>query len=95
MITSDDVLTVLKEEAEEDALRLAGVGDEEITDGVFKKTKRRFNWLLLNLFTAVYSIHSNRFFSRGYRKSCCISCFNANSCINGRKCWHANIGSYN
>ena len=53
MITSDDVLTVLKEEAEEDALRLAGVGDEEITDGIFKKTKRRFNWLLLNLFTAV------------------------------------------
>ena len=53
MITSDDVLTVLKEEAEEDALRLAGVGDEEITDGIFKKTKRRFNWLLLNLFTAI------------------------------------------
>ena len=53
MITSDDVLTVLKEEAEEDALRLAGVGDEEITDGVITKTKRRFNWLLLNLFTAL------------------------------------------
>ena len=52
MITYDDVLTVLKEEAEEDALRLAGVGDEEITDGVITKTKRRFNWLLLNLFTA-------------------------------------------
>ena len=52
MITNDDVLTVLKEEAEEDVLRLAGVGDEEITDGVFIKTKRRFNWLLLNLFTA-------------------------------------------
>ena len=52
MIMYDDVLTVLKDEAEEDALRLAGVGDEEITDGVFTKTKRRFNWLLLNLFTA-------------------------------------------
>ena len=52
MITSDDVLTVLKDEAEEDVLRLAGVGDEAITDGVIKKTKRRFNWLLLNLFTA-------------------------------------------
>ena len=52
MITYDDILTVLKEEAEEDALRLAGVGDEEITDGVITKTKRRFNWLLLNLFTA-------------------------------------------
>ena len=52
MITYDDILTVLKEEAEEDVLRLAGVGDEEITDGVLTKTKRRFNWLLLNLFTA-------------------------------------------
>ena len=52
MIAYDDVLTVLKEEAEEDTLRLAGVGDEEITDGVITKTKRRFNWLLLNLFTA-------------------------------------------
>ena len=52
MIMNDDVLTVLKEEAEEDELRLAGVGDEEITDGVITKTKRRFNWLLLNLFTA-------------------------------------------
>ena len=52
MITSDDILTIVKEEAEEDVLRLAGVGDEEITDGVLKKTKRRFNWLLLNLFTA-------------------------------------------
>ena len=52
MIAYDDILTVLKEEAEEDTLRLAGVGDEEITDGVITKTKRRFNWLLLNLFTA-------------------------------------------
>ena len=53
MITGDDVFTVLKEEAEEDVLRLAGVGDEEITDSIFKKTKRRFNWLLLNLLTAL------------------------------------------
>ncbi len=53
MITADDVVTVVQEEAEEDALRLAGVGDEEITDSVIKKTKRRFNWLLLNLFTAL------------------------------------------
>ena len=53
MITADDIVTVVQEEAEEDALRLAGVGDEEITDSVFVKTKRRFNWLLLNLFTAL------------------------------------------
>ena len=53
MITADDVVTVVQEEAEEDILRLAGVGDEEITDSVLVKTKRRFNWLLLNLFTAL------------------------------------------
>jgi len=53
MITGDDVFTVLKEEAEEDVLRLAGVGDEKITDSILQKTKRRFNWLLLNLLTAL------------------------------------------
>ena len=53
MITADDVVTVVQEEAEEDVLRLAGVGDEEITDTVFVKTKRRFNWLLINLGTAL------------------------------------------
>ena len=53
VITADDVVTVVQEEVEEDVLRLAGVGDEEITDTVFVKTKRRFNWLLLNLFTAL------------------------------------------
>ena len=40
MITADDVVTVVQEEAEEDVLRLAGVGDEEITDGVLKKQKK-------------------------------------------------------
>ena len=48
MITADDIVTVVQEEAEEDTLRLAGVGDEG-TDSVIIKTKRRFNWLLLNL----------------------------------------------
>ena len=68
MITSDDILTVLKEEAEEDALRLAGVGDEEITDGVLKKTKRRFTWLLLNLFTAIIASIVIGFFQEDIEK---------------------------
>ena len=68
MITSDDVLTVLREEAEEDTLSLAGVGDEQITDGVFKKTKRRFNWLLLNLFTAIIASIVIGFFQEDIEK---------------------------
>ena len=95
MITADDVVTVVQEEAEEDVLRLAGVGDEEITDGVFKKTKRRFSWLLLNLFTAIIASSCYWFFSRRYRKSSCISSSYANSSINGRKCWDANVGCNN
>ena len=53
MITADDILTVVKEEAEEDTLKLAGVQDEEITDNALKITKKRFIWLLINLLTAV------------------------------------------
>ena len=53
MITADDILTVVKEEAQEDTLKLAGVQDEEITDNAFKITKKRFIWLLINLITAV------------------------------------------
>ena len=68
MIMNDDVLTVLKEEAEEDALRLAGVGDEEITDGVLKKTKRRFTWLLLNLLTAIIASVVIGFFQEDIEK---------------------------
>jgi len=68
MITSDDILTVLKEEAEEDALRLAGVGDEVITDGIIKKTKRRFTWLLLNLFTAIIASIVIGFFQEDIEK---------------------------
>ena len=30
-----------------------GIGDEVITDSILQKTRRRFNWLLLNLLTAL------------------------------------------
>ncbi|MEO0994690.1 MAG: magnesium transporter, partial [Pseudomonadota bacterium] len=46
-------MEVLEEEAEEDMRRLAGVGDEEITDRVWAITKRRFPWLAVNLVTAI------------------------------------------
>ena len=45
-----------------------GVGDEEITDGVITKTKRRFNWLLLNLFTAVMASIVIGFFQEDIEK---------------------------
>ena len=54
VLTVDDVVDVIEEEAEEDILHLGGVTSEEtINDGVWQTTKSRFSWRLLNLFTAI------------------------------------------
>ncbi len=53
VITIDDIVDVIQEEAEEDIHRLGGVGDEELTDTVWSTTRKRFVWLLVNLGTAV------------------------------------------
>lgn len=53
VITIDDAMEVLSEEAEEDILRLGGVGDEEISDDVWEIARRRFPWLAVNLATAI------------------------------------------
>ena len=53
VITIDDAMEALEDAAEEDILRLGGVGDEEISDDVWEITKRRFPWLAVNLVTAI------------------------------------------
>ena len=53
VLTIDDMVDVIHEEATEDILRLAGVGAEEISDSVFGAVKSRLTWLLINLVTAV------------------------------------------
>ena len=54
MITIDDAMAVLDEEAEEDILRLAGVSEEEsLSDGVVETTKQRLPWLGVNLVTSI------------------------------------------
>ena len=53
MITIDDILDVIQEEAEEDILALGGVGDEGLSDTVMTTTTRRFSWLFVNLLTAI------------------------------------------
>ena len=53
VVTIDDIVDVIHEEAEEDIKRLGGVGDEEITDTVIETVRSRFTWLSVNLITAV------------------------------------------
>jgi magnesium transporter len=53
VITVDDIVDVIEEEAEEDIKALGGVtSDEELSDSVMTIARGRFNWLLVNLATA-------------------------------------------
>ena len=52
VLTIDDVVDVIQEEAEEDLMRLGGVGDEELSDSIIDASRSRIVWLLVNLLTA-------------------------------------------
>jgi magnesium transporter len=53
VITIDDVVDVIEEEADEDLKALGGVtSHEELSDSVWTIARGRFNWLLVNLATA-------------------------------------------
>ena len=53
VITADDVVEVVQEEASEDILRMGGVAGESVSDSVWQTTRLRFTWLLANLVTAI------------------------------------------
>jgi magnesium transporter len=55
VLTIDDVVDVIQEEAEEDIMRLGGVGDEELSDSVIDTSRSRVPWLMVNLLTAFVS----------------------------------------
>ena len=53
VLTIDDMVDVIHEEASEDIKLLAGVGDEEISDNVVMAVRSRATWLVVNLVTAI------------------------------------------
>jgi len=53
VITADDVVEVVQEEASEDILAMGGVGGESVSDTVWETTRLRFTWLFANLITAI------------------------------------------
>jgi magnesium transporter len=53
VLTIDDIVDVIHEEADEDIKLLAGVGDEDISDSTVDTVRSRVPWLVINLFTAV------------------------------------------
>jgi magnesium transporter len=53
MITVDDVVHVIQEEAGEDILKLSGAGDGDINEPIFDSYVSRVRWLIANLITAL------------------------------------------
>lgn len=53
VITIDDIIDVIDEEAEEDFLKLAGVDQGDLYRAVLSTTGTRFRWLFVNLLTAI------------------------------------------
>ena len=53
VVTIDDVVEVIQDEADEDVKRMGGVGDERLSDSVMAIAPPRFWWLFVNLGTAI------------------------------------------
>ena len=53
MITVDDIVHIISEEAGEDILRLSGAGDGDINEPIRLTVRTRLTWLVVNLGTAM------------------------------------------
>ncbi|QAY77019.1 magnesium transporter [Sphingosinicella sp. BN140058] len=53
MITVDDIVHIIQEEASEDALLLSGAGEGDINEPIRESYKARVRWLIANLGTAL------------------------------------------
>jgi magnesium transporter len=61
-LSLSDVVGVIEEEAEEDILRLGGVGESDIHTSFYKTATKRLPWLLINLCIAVLTCSVIRLF---------------------------------
>ena len=53
MITVDDIVHIIQEEAGEDVLLLSGAGDGDINEPILLTVRTRLTWLIINLGTAM------------------------------------------
>lgn len=53
MITADDIVHIIQEEAGEDVLRLSGAGEGDINESPAESYRARIRWLIANLGTAL------------------------------------------
>jgi magnesium transporter len=53
VVTLDDIVRVIDEEAEDDLFKMAGLKDEDLYSRAIETARSRFSWLTLNLGTAI------------------------------------------
>jgi len=68
MITVDDVVHIIQEEAGEDVLLLSGAGDGDINEPVYETYKSRVRWLAANLMTALVASSIIRLFEHSIER---------------------------
>jgi len=68
MITVDDIVHIIQEEAGEDALLLSGAGDGDINEPILDTYKGRVRWLAANLMTALVASTIIRFFEHSIER---------------------------
>ena len=56
MITVDDIVHIIQEEAGEDVLLLSGAGEGDINEPIIDTYKARVRWLAANLLTALVAV---------------------------------------
>jgi magnesium transporter len=75
-ITIDDVVDVIREEAEEDIQRMSGVsGGEEVTDSILRTTLGRLPWLLAGLVGASLAASVIWFFNGALKEASILAGF--------------------
>jgi magnesium transporter len=76
VVTVDDVIDVIQEQAEEDLLHLAGVAAEErVTTSAGQSLRMRFPWLAINLATAFLAASVVRMFQGTIEKWAALAVF--------------------
>jgi magnesium transporter len=68
MITVDDIVHIIQEEAGEDVLLLSGAGEGDINEPIFDTYRGRVRWLAANLMTALVAATVIRFFEHSIER---------------------------
>ncbi|MEP6916729.1 MAG: magnesium transporter [Acidobacteriota bacterium] len=76
VITVDDVIDVIKDEATEDVYRLAGVtGDDRVFTSAYDSLRKRLPWLIVNLATAFFAASVVALFAKTIDKVVALAIF--------------------